>query len=512
MIELLKKFNNLPKDLRDKISSSFAMQNINNLEKKYEIDLAAIIMKIMTKDVVFKDLHDYFKKEFNFSEEKSRKLSDELLENVFKDVKAYLGVSTESNQIKKFSDFDPGFPKRQINKIDSVKNSDYLFSPEDEEEIRELTKKINNQGELKNNNDIQKKVDIIIREAGINFGASYLEQRFKDIISTCLKGIRGKIDTRIALGKTLDEGGLGFDNDSIDEILFIIDKVSKPDFKDLTPIRKVSFSEIEKEGAKEKKDILKQLGARDADYNLEKALLEKSSSKKISAGEEKENKKDYNFGKKLDLSHELAPPPPKIIAGNEIKVFADKADEAEKINIKKDDKFEFKKENKLSPLPPAVKKDDSFRFFGKSKIGENKNLQDKKEKPISRINIPTGLSGKKIMKDVSVVPRVMNPIDELRFMDLITFRRLGQNAGQIIEKINNKIKLLEEDRYSKRVEGIKAWRSSPVNRLYLSIGEESISKNKAINAIIEDRIKNKKDYLTEDEFNSIMDLNKDLRF
>jgi hypothetical protein len=51
-----------------------------------------------------------------------------------------------------------------------------------------------------------------------------------------------------------------------------------------------------------------------------------------------------------------------------------------------------------------------------------------------------------------------------------------------------------------------------VNRLYLSIGEKSISENKPIDVIIEEKRNKGEDYLTLDELKSVMDLNKRLRF
>jgi len=88
------------------------------------------------------------------------------------------------------------------------------------------------------------------------------------------------------------------------------------------------------------------------------------------------------------------------------------------------------------------------------------------------------------------------------------FETLAQKTPDLDKYFN----LLEEEDYAKKLEGIKLWRRSPINKLYLEIGSLSISENKPVDVIIEERKLNNQEYLTADEFNAIMDLNKSLRF
>jgi len=121
-------------------------------------------------------------------------------------------------------------------------------------------------------------------------------------------------------------------------------------------------------------------------------------------------------------------------------------------------------------------------------------------------------STKARIEDVKFVPKVMGPIDEIKYLDLTAFRRLGGDPFKTAEKIKSKLALLEEESYGKRLEGIKAWRLSPIFKLYLALGGLSISANKPIDVIIEERKLAGGEYLTADEFRAIMDLNKNLRF
>ncbi len=116
------------------------------------------------------------------------------------------------------------------------------------------------------------------------------------------------------------------------------------------------------------------------------------------------------------------------------------------------------------------------------------------------------------MDDVKFVPKVVGPLEELKYIDLVSFHRLGQEARANTAKIKAKIDLLGEQGYGKRLEGVSAWRNSPLNELYLAMGNESIGTGEPIDAIIEKRKKAKKDFLSAAEFDAIMDLNKSLRY
>ena len=106
----------------------------------------------------------------------------------------------------------------------------------------------------------------------------------------------------------------------------------------------------------------------------------------------------------------------------------------------------------------------------------------------------------------------MGPVEELRSLNLIDFRRLSNNPRQAIAMINEKINLLEQESFGQRLAGIKAWRESDLYRLYLEIGRQSLQQGRLVKEIVGERIKNSQPALTEGEFEAIMDLNKNLRF
>ena len=160
----------------------------------------------------------------------------------------------------------------------------------------------------------------------------------------------------------------------------------------------------------------------------------------------------------MDLTHEIAPPP---------------------LAIKKPIKKIVQKQ--IGGLPP-VRRPISFR-------GSRPKIQD-----------------------IKIAPKLIGPLEELRSLNLIDFRRLSPNPQEAAQKIKQKIENLASESFAKRMAGIKAWQASQLYRLYLIIGQQSIQRNKLVREIIDERQQRGEPILTLAEFESIMDLNKSLRF
>lgn len=417
MLGYLQKFNSLPDVLKQKVSNAEAMKKIEALERKYNIALAALIMKVMVKEIDPGNLREYLMKE-NLDERQAEDLALDLKKNIFSFV----------------SPVFPAIPAMPDPEQLKAKGASFFFSADDEEEIRKLSNLI-----IKQENpeivseSIDNKLKRIISMAGINFGSADLAERFSRILRTYLQGIRNKIDAKAALIKPFLSGGLSFDEDSAEKVMILAGKIlNSKSAAPIKPLPKIKIPELEK---------------RDAAYDFSK------------------------LSPKLDTAHELAPLTPKVVK---------KEPEKEKIPEKK----------KI----PAVE--------------ENKNTIVKR-----RFESENSISGQKIkIEDVKYIPRVMEPIDEIKYMDLTNFRRLDNDPFKSADKIKSKIDLFEQESYGKKLESVKLWRSSPINKLYLEIGNSSIGGNKPVDVIMEERKKNNQEYLTADEFKAIMDLNKSLRF
>lgn len=116
------------------------------------------------------------------------------------------------------------------------------------------------------------------------------------------------------------------------------------------------------------------------------------------------------------------------------------------------------------------------------------------------------------IRDISPTQKVVGPIDELKILNLDSFRKLSDTARGRVDKIEQRFEVLAKDSLLKKSEGIDAWKRSEVYRLYQKIGQESLTEAIPINQVIAKRKRENKPYLTQEEFDYIRDLNKNLRF
>ncbi len=440
MLSYLQKFNNLPKELRKKVSTREVMEAVSDLEKKFGISLATVIMRVMIKDISIVDLARYFVFEHHLDGKQAERLVDELKNRVFFAVADYLGFMPDRVAGQSVGNW----LKSRQEEVAAVSGSSFFFSPDDEEEVKELAKKVHSfvKGEPFKGN-IPEKLNAIFKEVEINFGSEELANRFKQILQTYLSGVRDRLDAKQTLQKPLENGGLDFDEKSAEEVMMVTDKIIKKFDEDgavegnPTKIKVPEEVTVKKKASqKEILEDLREKGLRDIDYDFANMPNKTKEIKK------KNNNKQKADKKKTDVKIATSSPTPSV------------------------------------------------------KQMARHSAQD----------------GKVKLEDVKYVPKLVGPIDELKEMNLVDFRRLGANPVDATAKIKEKIDFLEGDGYDKKLEAIKAWRQSPINKLYLQIGQESIIESKDINTVIYERQKKGKDYLTHEEFVAIMDLNKELRF
>ncbi len=138
------------------------------------------------------------------------------------------------------------------------------------------------------------------------------------------------------------------------------------------------------------------------------------------------------------------------------------------------------------------------------------------EQPVSDTSLPlrrkVSQSSKPRLEDVKIKRRLLGPIDELKYLTIDELRRWGGGPTERVAKIKQKIDALEDESFAKKIEGIKAWRSSPLYQLYLQIGRDSMEQGKPVRDIIAARQFQGQETLSWEEFTLISDLNKQLRF
>lgn len=431
--------------MKDAVSTPLVMAAIDELEARFKVNLATLIMRVMVKEIAFQDLKEYFVSEFGLSEPMAEQLQLELAGKVFLKVADYLGIDLEA-LVKQHEQAEVQVaPTAPVNT--GVQSSQFFFSTEDEEEIRQLTQKSTTEVPVvaPAGVDLEERLNKVIEKADINFGSEELTNRFRLILRTYLRGIRTKLDTRLTLTKNFEAGGLGFDSDSAENVLNLADQSEA--LVQAEPIRKPPALPVPEDQLLQasQQSTAPVLGARDVEYSLEKTIADRQAAG-LAPGQQ--------------VSAPTAQPEPASAFSVPVTAPTTNSEEPETLVIRR----------------------------------------------------PIDSNSKPKVQDIKFVPKTMGPVEELLYMDLTAFRRYEKEPIAIANKIREKIKILENENYGKKLEAVKAWRQSPVQKLYITIGEAAMSKNQPVEIIIQERLDAGEETLTNEEFEVIMNLNRDLRY
>lgn len=402
MIEYLEKFKAIDSFLREAVSSQEAIKKITFLEKEFGVSLSELVIRVMVKDVALVAVPGFLVANLKLDLAKADTLYQRLRQEIFAPVMSYLQGSYPVVAPKEVAKDLTLMEKPQA-------GTKFIFDVEDEEEVERLKEKNISPGEA--GTDWNGAADKIVSLAKLSFGSDVLNQRLKSILTTYLKGIRNRVDTKLFLQKNIAEGGVAIDEALADQIILLAQEfVIKPDLAPARP--KIAVPEDS-------------LAGRDVPYDF--------------------------------------------------------AREMERLELNKNKKNEAKE---------VVNIVDPYAF-----------------------GRPKELIGKVVMNDVKVAPpKIMNQLDELGFIDLTIFRRLSSNPEEATRRIKDKIDLLEFENYHKKLEGIKYWRQSPINKIYLKICELAVTDSLAVGQVIADLQAKNQPCLSPAEFVAIMKLNKELRY
>ena len=159
---------------------------------------------------------------------------------------------------------------------------------------------------------------------------------------------------------------------------------------------------------------------------------------------------------------------------------------------------------------PTIKEETPPSFISPPESKVEKSPEIPPVEPIS-IHRPPLEPSQLTMEEIKVTPKIYGPIDELRSIKLEDWRRWG-TPNEASQRIQDKINLLAEESLVKKAEGIKAWKESEVNQMYLDIGTESIDKGISVEEVIALRTKEGRPTLNRDEFDAVVESNQKLRF
>lgn len=501
MFDYLQQFNSLPKDLRDKVSSPEAMSLLTEIENKYGVDLAMVVMRVMIKTLAIKDMVAFFISELNLAPAQAEGLAKDLKDKIFSSVADYVGLASEKRALNLYQD-----------------------------------------------------INTLVKEAGLAMPSEFLVERLIKILATYLRGVRGRIDTREALAKDANSGGLGLSSSEIDRVLKVCDSqrfkydgvapLSNPNLSlakvpatvvadtTLAAPEKVALAPIKRlEEIMASADGARTTTAPNAEYDLKRALAS-GETKKITPPKDEikaiATVKTAPLVKPTPIT--VSAPQPQIVHKPESNgLFRKMFNESQKTATPGAIKFatiagqNITKQAVVASVASVAGATAAVSQLQKaptsSKIPPTPTPAPTKQAAVSRSNVTPAInrpvnseSARPRMQDVRPMPRTMGPIEELQFLDLVNFRRLGESPEEITVKILNKIRLLEKDGYEKMITGITAWKRSPICRLYLRLTQEAITAGKPLKELVVAKHQKDSNSLRWEEIEAIISLNSKLVF
>ncbi|MBN1326059.1 hypothetical protein JW977_03735 [Candidatus Falkowbacteria bacterium] len=348
--------------------------------------------------------------------------------------------------------------------------------------------------------DLESILEKIKKESNIRVDLKY-KKRLDDIILNWFRNIRDDQETIDTLTKSAKVGGIGLEYSVASNLVNILNK-KKEEFKannvdilsliseDLKKQEEIEETEIDV-AAKVKGPMVAEKAIQD--IHIEDLLKEKGIS--------------YNeLAQKETIKQELTESKPVI------KV----PDLAEEI-IEEEEFLESKKEIEApkiepEPLPPPPPPPaPAPQPLPPKPIEPVKKIEPKAPKIQTRPPIirRTDTDNRPKMEDVKVEvsTTLYGPIEELNALSVMDFRRLSKDPKEAAFKIISKLDLLEDESLIKKMQGIKALRSSPLYKMYAEIMNRAMMAGKSIEQVISES-----NTLTMPEYQAIMELNQSLKY
>ncbi len=174
----------------------------------------------------------------------------------------------------------------------------------------------------------------------------------------------------------------------------------------------------------------------------------------------------------------------------------------EKIASKKSMESTFK-----NPMEKKEEKKEKERF------GE---LMSTVARPEIKVSQPTLVASsnpfKPRIEDVRQAPRLFGLEQELHDLSLAEFRRLGKNPAEAVDKILQKVEILSQESIEKRIAGIQAYHTSPLQKSYLTLVTDSFKLGRPVSALAEEKRSKGVDVPSPDELSAIISLNSRLHY
>ncbi len=495
----LKKFNQLPSALKVKFSAPEIISHIERLENKYRLKLAMVFIALAVNDLDSSDLESYLLGALGASPEAANDIS-----RVFLSLLGQTAVPRPLAEVAPKPAF--GLPPARPAIADGENNPSLTFSTEDEAEIDHYRPLVNGYKKQSYETIAQG----IVAEIGYQVDDMVLAKRLENIIVARLKQVRDDIETLEVLQRNTKVGGMGFSEEQAQSLL----KSIKSRLADSRP---------------------KEVVASKLDFAAPKPPAPNGSKLSLKAKAEKEQAMAIDFDlNKLKSFGKAAEAEPKFSeqswpskASQERPASAEKRllpeireeDGLPVLKLPGDDDLMVKPQQiDFGVKPPVAPVRPPLAAAQQAALSPEPPVFEPVPRPAGQIKVSAPPLLKKTadrkppLDGVKIAPKLVGPIEELSDMTLIDFRRLGADPRGMTNEIKEKINLLAEDSYGKKLAGVEAWHQSEVNKFYRLLGQASMLEGKSIETIISERLAAGKPTLSLEEFNTVMELNKEIRY
>lgn len=307
--------------------------------------------------------------------------------------------------------------------------------------------------------DTKAAADKIVADAKLSFATGELRTRFDHIIDARLRDVRDGFETRAKLEDAAEKGGVGLSGAQLVAVMELVEEMD----------------------AMHHKALAQQMAEKKEAHAAQKAELAETAAK-VQEQEAQVMAKRYAelTGKApTELVAPVVPSRPTAM-----------------------------------PTAEAVKQRDEKIDTSKVKAAiEAAKAPAPVVTPVmSASSIPTTAVGRPKVEDIRFERTLAGPIEELRLLTLVDFRRLSKDPRQAILRVQDKVELVGQDGYEQRIAAIRAWRESPLSREYVAVSREALLAGTSIAKVLADKRAAGQDVLTDDELKAIVDLNGILRF
>lgn len=516
MFDYLYKFKDLEEGLRLAVSNPRSLSLIEELEARYHVNLAPIIMRVMTKDIKIESLALNLSSELNLNQNKAESLAEELKEKIFVDLSEYLGFVPKKDLSKKDLSNEVKVEKKLQDNIE--KKGLFDENKIEERDALDQAKPFDRLAWIKE----------LIVKLKISFKSEEDRGRFTSLMDKYIRGVKNKIDVREFLMRDLTQRGFSLSEKIVDDIFFILDQKKEEKLKELRKsvdldkdvlqrIKKLSYGQIAALSSQET-HLLDDPKVKNLKVAPDLEKLKEAKKTELIEAPDKINliKASGQFREEGKLDSALTQASinslVQVLSSKpQAQIEQEKREEEARVRAEKEAQEKLKEQERLAKLKEEAENKERELKEARQRAVEEELAKKEAEKKTPKPSWSRLPSGKIKMDEIKRI-KPMGPVDELKYMNPLDFRRLDGNPEEAFAKISQKLIVLENIDYSKMIEGIKAWRQNPINKLYLNIFAQAGNEGKSVDQVIAERKAAGKDYLSKEEIAHLIQFNKKLSF